>query len=81
MAASAILAEFKTPGGLYRACERVRDAGYTRWDAHTPFPVHGLDGAMGMKRSACRGSCSCWRSAERDRVSPFKRGCTWRPTR
>lgn len=45
------LAAFKTPADLYRACERVRDAGYTRWDAHTPFPVHGLDHAMGMKRS------------------------------
>jgi hypothetical protein len=27
----------------------VRDAGYTRWDALTPFPVHGLDEAMGIK--------------------------------
>ena len=45
------LAQYKTPGDLYRACERVRDAGYTRWDAHTPFPVHGLEGAMGMRRS------------------------------
>jgi hypothetical protein len=46
-----IVAEFATAADLYRACERVRDAGYTRWDAHTPFPVHGLDRAMGMKRS------------------------------
>jgi len=46
-----VLAEFASPRDLYRACERVRDAGYTRWDAHTPFPVHGLEGAMGMKRS------------------------------
>jgi len=46
-----VLAEFSTPGELYRACEKVRDAGYTRWDAHTPFPVHGLDRAMGMKAS------------------------------
>jgi hypothetical protein len=46
-----VLAEFKSPADLYTACERVRDAGYTRWDAHSPFPVHGLDGAMGMRRS------------------------------
>jgi hypothetical protein len=46
-----VLAEFKTPGDLYVACERVRDAGFTHWDAHSPFPVHGLDGAMGMRRS------------------------------
>ena len=46
-----LLAEFKTPADLFVAYERVRDAGYTRWDAHSPFPVHGLDGAMGMRRS------------------------------
>jgi hypothetical protein len=46
-----LLAEFQTPAQLYQACESVRDAGYSRWDAHTPFPVHGLDRAMGLKRS------------------------------
>jgi hypothetical protein len=46
-----VLAEFASPKDLYHACERVRDAGYTRWDAHTPFPVHGLDHAMGLGRS------------------------------
>jgi hypothetical protein len=46
-----LLAEFETPGALYRACERVRDAGYRVWDAHSPFPVHGLDRAMGLGRS------------------------------
>ena len=46
-----LLAEFTTVPALYHACEQVRDAGYTRWDAHTPFPVHGLDKAMGLHRS------------------------------
>ena len=46
-----VLAEFRTPADLYVACERVRDEGFTRWDAHTPFPVHGLDKAMGLRRS------------------------------
>lgn len=46
-----VLAQFENPGTLMHACERVRDAGYTRWDAHTPFPVHGLDKAMGLKPS------------------------------
>jgi len=45
------LAEFATPADLYHACEGVRDAGYTRWDAHAPFPVHGLERAMGLKAS------------------------------
>lgn len=44
-----ILAEFRSPDDLIRASERVRDAGYTQWDAHAPFPVHGLDDAMGIK--------------------------------
>jgi hypothetical protein len=46
-----LLAEFATPQDLVRAAARVRDAGYTKWDAHTPFPVHGLDDAMGVKTS------------------------------
>ena len=46
-----LLAEFGTVPALYHACELVRDAGYTRWDAHSPFPIHGLDKAMGLKRS------------------------------
>jgi hypothetical protein len=46
-----VLAEFATPADLYHACERVRDAGFTNWDAHSPFPVHGLSKAMGLKRS------------------------------
>ncbi len=29
----------------------VRDAGYTQWDAHTPFVIHGLDAAMGVKKT------------------------------
>lgn len=44
-----LLAEFGSTHALYKACEKVRDAGFTRWDAHTPFPVHGLDDAMGLR--------------------------------
>ncbi len=46
-----LLAEFDSPAALYHGCEHVRDAGYTLWDAHSPFPVHGLDKAMGLRRS------------------------------
>ncbi len=42
---------FETPGALMRAAEQVRDAGYRKWDCITPFPVHGLDKAMGVGRS------------------------------
>jgi hypothetical protein len=46
-----LLAEFETSDALLRAASRVRDAGYTRWDCHSPFPVHGLDRAMGLGRT------------------------------
>jgi len=42
---------YDDPNTLYHAAEQVRDAGYTRWDCHTPYPVHGLDEAMGLKPS------------------------------
>lgn len=43
------LVEFKDVESLLSAGERIREAGYTRWDAHTPFPVHGLNDAMGLR--------------------------------
>ncbi len=46
-----LLAEFDSPKSLFHACEKVRDAGYKKWDAHSPFPIHGIEGAMGIGRS------------------------------
>lgn len=43
------LVEFDDAHKLVDGCARVRDAGYTRWDAHTPFPLHGMDAAMGIR--------------------------------
>jgi hypothetical protein len=48
---SVILAEFKSSHDVLHAAEKVRDAGYVRWDTHTPFPVHGMDRAMGLRDS------------------------------
>ena len=45
------LAEFKSASALYKAAEQIRDAGFRKWDCYSPYPVHGLDAAMGMKRS------------------------------
>lgn len=45
------LAEFDTPGECLHAAEKLRDAGYTRFDTHSPFPIHGMDAAMGLKDS------------------------------
>lgn len=46
-----ILAEFDNPGHLLEAAEKLRDAGYKKFDCHSPFPIHGMDAAMGLKRS------------------------------
>jgi hypothetical protein len=47
-APSIIVAEFDTAHDVLHAAEKVRDAGYQKWDTHTPFPVHGMDKAMGL---------------------------------
>ena len=46
-----MLAEFETPDAIIHAAESVRDAGYEKWDVHTPYPLHGMDAAMGLKDS------------------------------
>lgn len=47
----ALMAEFDTPADIMHAAETVRDKGFTRWDVYTPFPVHGMDAAMGLGNS------------------------------
>jgi hypothetical protein len=46
-----LLAEFDTPAAAISAAEKVRDAGFHRWDVFTPYPVHGMDRAMGLRNS------------------------------
>ncbi|MBN2446530.1 MAG: DUF3341 domain-containing protein [Phycisphaerae bacterium] len=46
-----LLVEFDTVDVLKVAARRVRDAGYSRWDVHSPFPVHGMDAAMGVRHT------------------------------
>lgn len=46
-----IVAEFDTAADIYHAAEKVRDAGFQRWDVFTPFPIHGMDRAMGLRNS------------------------------
>ena len=45
------LAQYDTSAQVLHAAEKVRKAGYTKFDAHTPFPVHGMDAAMGLPDS------------------------------
>ncbi|WP_426745466.1 DUF3341 domain-containing protein [Myxococcus faecalis] len=49
--AHAVVGYCRTPSELFLACAALRDGGYTRFDAHTPFPVHGLEKAMGVAQS------------------------------
>ncbi len=43
------IAEYADENQLLDAARQVRDSGYTRTDAFTPFPVHGIDEALGIK--------------------------------
>lgn len=47
----ALLAEFTAPDDLLRAATALRARGLTRLEAYTPFPLHGLDDALGLRRS------------------------------
>lgn len=45
------LAKYENTADILHAAEKVRKAGYTKFDVHTPFPVHGMDAAMGLPDS------------------------------
>jgi hypothetical protein len=45
----AVLGEFQDVTSIVRAARAVRAAGYTRFDVHSPFPLHGIDAAMGIR--------------------------------
>jgi hypothetical protein len=45
------------PDTLIHVARRVRDAGWRKWDCHTPYPVHGLDAAMGLPASPVAYLC------------------------
>ena len=43
-----LLAEFSDPGALHDAVVDLRKRGYSRLDTFSPFPIHGMDRAMGL---------------------------------
>ena len=51
----AMAAEYPSAPALYEAAKRVRDAGFRRWDVYSPFPIHGMDEAMGLGKSWLSG--------------------------
>lgn len=46
-----VMGEFEQPEQLVEAAKMVKEFGYTRTDALIPFPIHGLDEALGVPRS------------------------------
>lgn len=46
-----IIASFPDTPAFYHAAEKVRDAGYKKWDTYSSFPVHGMPAAQGQPRS------------------------------
>jgi mono/diheme cytochrome c family protein len=44
-----VVAEFDSADALKAAAVGVRDQRFTLWDAHSPFPIHGMQRAMGMR--------------------------------
>lgn len=47
----ALIASFEDTPALFHAAEKVRDAGYKKWDTYSSFPVHGMPDAQGLPRS------------------------------
>jgi hypothetical protein len=46
-----VMGEFNDPHELIHAVEKIREAGYRRVNAYSPFPVEGLSEALGLKRN------------------------------
>ena len=56
-----VLAEFATPEALLEGTRKMREKGWKGLDTHTPYPVHGIEAALGLGRP--RSPRSCWRAA------------------
>ena len=46
-----VSALFDTPDKIINAAKKTTEAGYKKFDVNTPYPVHGMDKAMGMGQS------------------------------
>ncbi|WP_432799050.1 DUF3341 domain-containing protein [Poriferisphaera sp. WC338] len=44
-----LIGEFDDVDVIMNAAKKTRDAGFKRWDVYSPFPIHGIDPAMGIK--------------------------------
>ena len=46
---AAVIAEFPTAAAVVESAKKIRQAGFTDWDVHSPFPIHGIDDAIGIR--------------------------------
>ncbi len=46
-----VLAEYHDEQALYAAARALREAGHTTLDLYSPYPLHGSDEALGLRRS------------------------------
>ena len=46
-----LMAEFATPSELVAAARKAREAGYTKIDAYSPYPIEELNEAMQLPRN------------------------------
>ena len=46
-----LIAEFEDTPSIYEAAKMLRDSGYKKFEVYSPFPIHGMDDAMGIKPS------------------------------
>jgi hypothetical protein len=53
-----VVAEFDSAAAIYAAAKKTTDAGYTRVDSHTPFPVHGIDAMLKQPSSHVGWVCA-----------------------
>jgi Protein of unknown function (DUF3341) len=46
-----VLAEFPTPEALLEGTRKMREKGWRGLDTHTPYPVNGIEAALGLGRA------------------------------
>ena len=45
------IAEFKNPTELLNAAQSLKEKGFEKFETYSPFPIHGMDKACGLKAS------------------------------
>ena len=76
-----VIAVFDNPGDLIAAARRVREAGYRKLDAYTPYPIHELTEALALPRTRLPiivFAGGAWDSRRRSACSGSRRRSTTR---